>query len=65
LTLPFQMTVGGVQAALSSDGLAPDYTGLYQFNLTVPSVTPNSAAPLTFKLNSAPSTQTIAIAAGN
>jgi uncharacterized protein (TIGR03437 family) len=62
---PFQMAVGGIRASLSYDGLAPSYTGLYQFNLTVPSVAPNNAAPLTFNLNGAAGTQSVAIAVGN
>jgi uncharacterized protein (TIGR03437 family) len=61
----FQMAVGGAQATLAYDGLAPNYTGLYQFNLTVPSVAPNSAAPLTFTLNGTAGTQTLAVAVGN
>jgi len=65
LAQPFQMAVGGVTANVPYDGLAPSYTGLYQFNLTVPAIAANNAAPLTFKLNGVAGTQTMAIAVGN
>ena len=61
----FQMSLGGTNATLAYDGLAPNFTGLYQFNLTVPAISPNNAAPLTFTLNGAAGTQTLAIAVGN
>jgi uncharacterized protein (TIGR03437 family) len=35
LTLPLQLSIGGLPASLLYDGLAPDFTGLYQFNVTM------------------------------
>jgi uncharacterized protein (TIGR03437 family) len=39
-------------------GLAPNYTGLYQFNITVPEVSAGSQ-PLTFDVNGTAGTQTL------
>ena len=64
LTMPLQMSLGGVPVIPSYSGLAPGYTGLYQFNLTVPNLSPGNAA-LTFTLNGVAGTQTLYIAVGN
>ncbi len=64
LALPLQITIGGVPANFMYDGLAPDYTGLYQFNLTVPTAPAGNAA-LTFTLNGTAGTQTLYIPIGN
>jgi uncharacterized protein (TIGR03437 family) len=32
----FTIDIGGVPATVEYDGLAPDFTGLYQFNIEVP-----------------------------
>jgi uncharacterized protein (TIGR03437 family) len=40
-------------------GLAPDYAGLYQFNVVVPPVPDNNLVPLTFTLGAVPGTQTL------
>jgi len=63
LALPLQLSIGGVPATLLYDGLAPDFTGLYQFNVTMPAAAPGNAA-LTFTLNGVSGTQTLTIAAG-
>jgi uncharacterized protein (TIGR03437 family) len=63
LTLPLQMSVGVVPVTPSYYGLAPGYVGLYQFNLTMPSVASGNAA-LTFTLNGVAGTQTLYLAAG-
>ena len=47
------------------DGLAPNYVGLYQFNVVVPDVAASDAVPLTFSLNGAGGTQSLSIAVGN
>ena len=60
LTLPLQLSIGGVPATLLYDGLAPDFTGLYQFNITVPAAA-SGGAPLTFTLNGVSGTQTLFI----
>ena len=44
------------------DGLAPNYAGLYQFNVQVPVVADSDAVPLTFNLGGAPGGQTLYIA---
>jgi uncharacterized protein (TIGR03437 family) len=64
LALPLQMSIGGIALTPSYDGLAPDYTGLYQFNITVPNA-PSGNQPLTFTLNGVAGTQTLYIAVGN
>ena len=40
-------------------GLAPDYVGLYQFDIVVPQVPDNNLVPLTFNLGGLPGTQTL------
>jgi uncharacterized protein (TIGR03437 family) len=63
LSLPFQLSIGGVPASLLYYGLAPNFTGLYQFNVSVPS-TAHGNAPLTFTLNGTSGTQVLSIASG-
>jgi uncharacterized protein (TIGR03437 family) len=58
LTGSLQMQVNGVTAPLSYFGLAPNFVGLYQFNLVVPAV-PDGDWPLTFTLNGNKGTQTL------
>jgi uncharacterized protein (TIGR03437 family) len=43
-------------------GLAPDYVGPYQFNVVVPAVAANAAAPVTFTVNGTANTQTLYLA---
>jgi uncharacterized protein (TIGR03437 family) len=62
LSLPLQMEIGGMPASLDYDGLAPNFTGLYQFNVTVPNVPANNAVPLSFNLSGMTGTQTLYIA---
>jgi uncharacterized protein (TIGR03437 family) len=50
---------GGTQAQVLYDGLAPNYVGLYQFNVVVPSVAASNAVPVTFTLNGTVGTQTL------
>jgi uncharacterized protein (TIGR03437 family) len=61
LTEPFQVSIGGVQAQLSYYGLTQSLVGLYQFNVVVPAIADNAAAPLTFTLNGVAGTQTLYI----
>ncbi len=65
LTSTFQMSVGGAQATAQYSGLAPNYTGLYQFNIIIPSIPASAAAPIAFTLNGVAGTQSLAIAIGN
>jgi uncharacterized protein (TIGR03437 family) len=61
LSLPFQISIGGVPASVEYNGLAPGYTGLYQFNVTVPNAASGNAA-VAFTLNGTNGTQTLSIA---
>jgi uncharacterized protein (TIGR03437 family) len=50
--LPITATIGGVQATVVYQGLAPGFVGLYQVNVVVPEgVTPGSAVPLVLRQN--------------
>jgi uncharacterized protein (TIGR03437 family) len=60
----FQISVGGIAAQPAYDGLAPSYTGLYQFNLTVPNVASGNQ-PLTFTVDGVAGTQTLYVAVQN
>jgi uncharacterized protein (TIGR03437 family) len=57
LSLPFQLMFGQTPAQLKYDGLAPNYVGLYQFDVVVPSVPDNDLVPLTFNLGGTVGTQ--------
>ena len=65
LQADFQISIAGVPCQVEYDGLAPNYTGLYQFNIIVPSGIPSGAAPLTFTVAGTPGTQTLYIAIQN
>lgn len=58
------MSVGGAPATLPYAGLAPGYTGLYQFNLTVPNIAPGNAA-LSFTIAGSTGSQTLFLPIGN
>ena len=64
LTAPVQFNFGNpFTAAPSYAGLAPNFTGLYQFNVTVPAgLGANSAASFSFTLGGVKGTQTLYIA---
>lgn len=64
LATPLVMSVGGVSATLDYDGLGPGYVGLYQINLTIPSV-PAGTAALTFTLGGVAGTQTLYLPIGD
>ena len=65
LTGSLQVLFGNTAATLAYDGLAPNFTGLYQFNVVVPSVHTSDAVPLSFNLGGIPSAQTLYIAVQN
>jgi uncharacterized protein (TIGR03437 family) len=66
LALPLQISIGGVPTAIPPYyGLAQTNIGLYQFNVVVPSMPDNDAAPLTFTLNGASGSQTLFTAVKN
>jgi len=60
----FQISIGGMPCKVEYDGLAPNYTGLYQINLTVPDVAAGNQ-PLTFTVGGTAGTQTLYVAVGN
>lgn len=63
LASALQVSFGGAPATqITYDGLAPNYVGLYQFDVTVPSVADSDLVPLTFQLGATPGTQTLYIA---
>ena len=62
LATPLQILFNNVPGGLSYDGLAPGYTGLYQFNVVVPSVSDSDSVPLSFSLGGNGGTQTLYIA---
>lgn len=55
----FNMFIGGSQATVQYDGLAPSFVGLYQFDVVVPTVPDSDLVPLTFALGGAAGTQTL------
>jgi uncharacterized protein (TIGR03437 family) len=61
----FTISFGGTPATFAYDGLAPNYMGLYQFNVVVPNVAASDTVPLTFTLDGVSGTQTLSIAVGN
>ncbi len=62
LANPFEVSIGGAQATVQYDGLAPNYVGLYQFNVVIPNVGAGAAVPLTFTLGGASDSQTLNLA---
>ena len=57
----FTMSIGGMAVSLPYAGLAPNFTGLYQFDVTIPTV-PSGNTPLTFSLNGTAGVQTLYVA---
>jgi len=65
LALPFTISIGGADATVTYDGLAPGYTGLYQFDVVVPNVAASDDVPVSFTLNGLTTTQILSLAVGN
>jgi uncharacterized protein (TIGR03437 family) len=65
LASSFEMSLGSLRVTPAYAGLAPNYVGLYQFNITVPSGAATGPVPLTFSVDGVSGTQTLAIAIGN
>jgi len=59
LNLPVQFLFNGAAGTLQYGGLAPNFVGLYQFNVVVPNVSDNDALPFSFTLGGAPGSQTL------
>jgi uncharacterized protein (TIGR03437 family) len=64
LATDFHISIGGTPCDVQYDGLAPNYTGLYQLNLIVPQVASGNQ-PLTFSVDGANGAQTLYVAIGN
>jgi uncharacterized protein (TIGR03437 family) len=58
----FGISIGGAPATVQYAGLAPNYVGLYQFNVVVPEIAANNAAPVTFQVGGTAGTQTLYLA---
>ncbi len=58
----FTLSIGGSNATVGYAGLAPNYVGLYQFNVVVPNIANNDLAPVKFSLNGAAGTQGLYLA---
>jgi uncharacterized protein (TIGR03437 family) len=65
LSATLQIMFGQAQATVSFYGLAPLAVGLYQFNVTVPTVAASDVVPVTFTLGGTPGTQTLYTAVAN
>jgi len=61
----FSMSFAGTAAVLGYAGLAPNYVGLYQFNVVVPNVANSDLVPLSYTLNGAGGSQTLFTAVHN
>jgi uncharacterized protein (TIGR03437 family) len=59
LAAPLQILFGKTPAKLPYYGLAPNFVGLYQFNVTAPAVANNDLVPLSFNLGGVAGTQTL------
>jgi uncharacterized protein (TIGR03437 family) len=53
LSAPVTVTIGGQPATVSYAGLAPNFVGLYRFNVTVPSIAASASAPVVVTLGGA------------
>jgi len=62
LATPVTATIGGTAATISYQGLAPNFVGLYQFNVVIPAIADNDAAPLVFSQGGTPIGQTLVTA---
>ncbi|HEY6344342.1 MAG TPA: hypothetical protein VIY49_22850 [Bryobacteraceae bacterium] len=62
LATPIQFLFNTTSVTPAYWGLAPNYTGLYQFNVVAPNVSTNNALPLSFSLGGVKGTQTLYIA---
>lgn len=59
LTQPVQFLFNGTAGRADYFGLAPNFVGLYQFNVVVPNVSDNDALPFSYTLGGTPTTQTL------
>ena len=59
------ISIGGVPATVAYAGQVASDVGLYQFNVVVPNIPANPAAPVVVSLNDTPVAQTLVIAVTN
>lgn len=59
LAASLEISFGGTPGTVAYDGLATGLVGVYQFDVTVPSIADNNLAPLTFKLGGVAGMQTL------
>jgi uncharacterized protein (TIGR03437 family) len=64
LTTALHVSIGGLEAKVTYDGLTPNSYGLYQFNVVIPQVPSGDQVPLTFTLGGTSGTQTLYIPIG-
>lgn len=55
----FQIEIGGAPAQVAYAGLAPNYVGLYQFNIVMPDIASGNAIPVTFTVAGTKNSQTL------
>ena len=65
LANPIDFKFGTTSAMLAYSGLAPGFTGLYQFNVVVPAVPQSDTMSFSVSLNGAAATQTLFISVGH
>jgi uncharacterized protein (TIGR03437 family) len=65
LAAPVQVAFGSTPATLAYWGLAPNFLGLYQFNVIVPNIPNSDLVPITFTLSGESGTQTLYTAVHN
>jgi uncharacterized protein (TIGR03437 family) len=61
----FQASIGRVPATVQFAGLVQTYTGLYQFNITVPNVPASDTTPFTFSIDGTNGVQSLLLAIGD
>ena len=59
LTTALHVSIGGLEAKVTYDGLTPNSYGLYQFNVVIPQVPSGDQVPLTFTLGGTTGAQTL------
>jgi len=65
LTSPVTVSFNGTPATVSYQGLAPNFVGLYQFNVITPNVSASDNVTLTFSQGGTSISQNLVIAVGN
>jgi len=65
LTNSLAVSIGGLSAQVTYDGLAPQLIGVYQFNVVVPNVPASDTTPLVVTLGGTPVAQTLYLFIGN